>query len=97
MYFLYLLQREKSETLDILCLLIHPVNVILEARLHRLPPELERRRDEPALGRPRLLGGREGQGGGKLERLQPSSRSVGIDAIEDGLANLEKKLAQLIC
>ena len=51
-------------------------------------PELEGGRDEAALWRPGL--GREGEGGGQLEGLQPSLRSVGVDGVEDGLADLER-------
>ena len=51
-------------------------------------PELEGGRDEPALWRPGL--GREGEGGGQLEGLQPSLRPVGVDGVQDGLANLER-------
>ena len=56
------------ERLTVPGFLVHAVDVGLEAGLHHLPLELERRRDEAALGRPRLGG--EGQRDGQLKRLQ---------------------------
>ena len=57
-----------AQRLAIPGLLVHSVDVRLEVRLHHLPLELEGRRDEPALRRPRLRG--EGQRHRQLERLQ---------------------------
>ena len=64
-------------------LLVHAVDVGLEVRLHDLPLELEGRRDEAALGRPRLR--REGQRHRQLERLQPCNGQEGRTLVKSGL------------